>query len=154
MQNSLASFQHFGEKIKFLVLENIDYIFLAAIFLVLIFIFWDTKIFRKNNSKNSFKDLENSTYFTKSQLLHKKKADLDKLNSKEKLKISWQFLTDIIEYVRNFFSKEDKDIVEKVGIIFKKNGVKYVHVVEAELNSAINKEKLYEHHKKGKERNL
>lgn len=55
------------------------------------------------------------------------------LTLEEKIKLSWQFLTNITEKIINSFSKSDQEKVHEAGAKLNEYGMKYQHNVEQEL---------------------
>lgn len=56
------------------------------------------------------------------------------LTMKEKIELSWQFLTNITEQIMNRFSASDQERVQQAGQKLTKNGTQYQHDVHQEAH--------------------
>jgi len=63
---------------------------------------------------------------------HPKKDEEKSLSIKEKIELSWQFVTHITEQVISRFSSNDQSKVYQAGKTLLKNGMKYQHNVSQE----------------------
>ncbi len=106
--------------------------------------------FKQDKSNNSTE--ENLDYITKDnktgQLIYEKTKhkglNFITTNIKNKLELSWQFLYDITDIILKTFNSDDQNIIQNLGEILFKNGMKYEHVINYGINIKklmINKDK-------------
>jgi hypothetical protein len=94
------------------------------------------------NSKNIDTKEDNTYYIAKDdkngQLIYEKTKNKTlnfiTTNIKNKLELSWQFLYDITDIILKKFNSEDKNIIQNLGQILFKNGMKYEHVINYGIN--------------------
>lgn len=99
----------------------------AGIFLVFI-MFFVYKKSKKMSVSMLVKDSNNAGEFN--ELFNKANNNTKKLTLKEKVELSWGFLYEITESIINKFSKEDIEVVNKLGHVLLNNGMRYEHVVD------------------------
>ncbi len=69
----------------------------------------------------------------------KKKDDKQKLTMQERIELSWKFLYEITELIISKFSREDKELLNKLGHTLLDNGVRYEHVVDLAMQRPVSK---------------
>jgi hypothetical protein len=57
-----------------------------------------------------------------------------KMSLEERVSVSWQFFQNIVDYVMQKFSKEDRNKVEEIGNILIKYDMVYHHDIDGELS--------------------
>lgn len=66
-----------------------------------------------------------------------KKDNKQKLTMQEMVELSWKFLYEITEFIANKFSREDKELLNKLGHVMLDKGVRYEHVVDLAVQSRV-----------------
>jgi hypothetical protein len=86
--------------------------------------------FKFNKKPASINSNQTSSFLSHQELYDAKRKNERTLSDDEKIELSWQFLYDITDYVLKKFSKEDLNLVHKIGGNLIKFGMSYQHVVE------------------------
>lgn len=120
----------------FLHLPKIIYIILLILLIIGSTIYLIKSLLMSERQIKS-EDKINHDFYIKSKKLEDDKNIQNSIPEKEKEEISWKFLLNTIKKVNVLFSNEDKKIVEKLGDILYKTGLRYQHDVEYELSRQI-----------------
>ncbi len=110
-------------------MNNTNLIFLG-IFLCLVII----GVFLYKRSKKSSVTPISSAVTPTDKVYNEKKLTL-----KERVELSWKFLYEITELIVNKFSKEDVELIDRLGRILLNNGMRYEHVVNLGIKQTLSK---------------
>ena len=84
-----------------------------------------------------------SPYAYTSSYSKPKKNDKN-LTLKERLELSWKFLYEITEIIVNKFSREDSDLVVRIGHTLINNGIRYEHIIDLGIKQDLAKVQVQE----------
>jgi len=124
-----------------MVTPNIIIAFICVITLILILIYkhFSVKKVIKPTEVSNIDNLPSTTSF-----YSKPKKDDKKLTLKERLELSWKFLYEITEIIVNKFSREESDLVVKMGHTLIANGMRYEHIIDLGIKQDLAKAQVQE----------
>lgn len=114
------------------MISNIINAVLFAVAIVgVVYFVYSKKRYKKPENIRVIDEAAQKTY---DSVKNKDHSEEKALSFEEKVKLSWQFLTDLKKRIQKIFSKDEQFKIRELGAILINNGMRYEHNIEQEAN--------------------